>query len=396
MESIAVDRRNFDTPYDHLPLGVMALTRDRRVMIWNQQMESWSGVPRSSIINRTLPELFRNFDDGRVSERLAVLFEAGASVALPIQFDGNVVPLKKLPDGRERKQDATVVSISVTDKARWALFAIQDVTDVNQKILNLRSLNEKSVQATSRARAAKRLAERRNQQLAELNRDVEQFAYLASHDLQEPLRTLTSFSSFLQSDLGEDLPEAAARDLQHIVAAANRMRRLIDDLLELSRVSSSEMEWSRISLKECVADALGLLEHRVRECKPSILGVDSLPFVMGDRRLLIQVLQHLLSNAMKFNDPSRPCVITVSAEREEGRWLIKTIDNGIGIPEQFLSKVFAPFQRLHGADKYPGSGMGLAICRRVIDRHGGSLWATPNDTVGSCFQFTLPDRQEQP
>lgn len=395
MGSIAPNRCDFDTPYDHLPVGVMALSKDRRVTIWNRQMENWSGVPRSSIINRTLPEAFNDFDDGNVSERLGRLFDAGTTRSLPAQFEGNVIPLS-LPDGSERSQQSTVKLIRGADDASWALFAIQDVSDLAQQLEVLRVSHEESVRAIDRAEAAQRLAERRNEQLAELNRDLEQFAYLASHDLQEPLRTLTSFSTFLQADLGEDLSEEAARDLEHIVAAAGRMRRLIDDLLALSRVSRSEMSWSRTSLKECADDALELLEHRVSACKPTIAGIESLPTVMGDRRLLTQVLEHVLSNAMKFSDPSRPCVITVSAEHGDSKWLIKTFDNGIGIPEQYLSKVFAPFQRLHGADKYPGSGMGLAICKRAIERHGGALWATPNDAVGSCFQFTLPDRQEQP
>ena len=395
MESITINRCDFGVPYDHLPIGVMALTRDRRVTIWNQQMETWSGVPRSGIINRTLSEVFTNFDDGKVAERLRELFDAGWDAALPAQFDGEVVPLT-LPDGSERTQETTVVSICGTSEERWALFAIQDVSDLTQQILTLQTLHQDSLLATDRAEAAKRLAEQRNEQLAELSRDLEQFAYLASHDLQEPLRTIDSFSTFLQADLGEDLPDAAARDLEYIVAAAARMRRLIDDLLALSRVSRSEMTWSRIDLKECVDEALNLLEHSVRERKPTILGGESLPAVIGDRELLTQLLQHVLSNAMKFSDPSRPCVITVSAERDNAKWLIKMSDNGIGIPEQHLNKVFAPFQRLHGPGQYPGSGMGLAICKRVVERHGGALWAAPNDTVGSCFQFTLPDRTEQP
>jgi signal transduction histidine kinase len=172
------------------------------------------------------------------------------------------------------------------------------------------------------------------------------------------------------------------------------MRRLIDDLLALSLVSRSEMSWSRTSLRVCVADALELLNDRVAECTPTIAGADSLPPVRGDRKLLTQVFQHLLSNAMKFADALRPCVIDLSAEHDGSGWLIKTRDNGIGIPEQYLTKIFAPFQRLHGADKYPGSGMGLAICKRAIERHGGALWAVPNESVGSCFQFTLPDHHQ--
>ncbi|MDA0205480.1 MAG: ATP-binding protein [Acidobacteria bacterium] len=393
MEAIAENWRDLDTVYDYLPVGVMALTRDRRVTIWNQQMESWSGVARSSIINRKLAELFSSFDDVKFSDQLTEVFDIGAPATLSAQFHGQVVPLS-LPGGGDRIQQATVVPIPGTDGSTWALFAIQDVSDLTLQVQTHRGMKAGSVLETHRAEAAKLLAERHNEQLAKLKRDLDQFAYLASHDLQEPLRTLTSFSTFLQADLGADLPEAAARDLEHIVAAAARMRRLIDDLLALSRVSRVEMWWSRISLESCVADAMKPLEHGAQELKATIVGAENLPTVMGDHKLLTQVFQNMLGNAMKFADTSRPCVIEISAEHDGSGWVIKTKDNGIGVGEEYLTKIFAPFQRLHGADKYPGSGMGLAICERAIERHGGAVWAIPNETVGSCFQFTLPDRQD--
>lgn len=393
MEATTLNRSDVDTYYDLLPIGVMALTRDRRVTIWNRQMESWSGVPRAGMIDRTLGDAFSNFDDVALSIRLSAVFDMGAPVSLCGQ--SLALPLR-LTYGHDRIQQAAVVPIQGTDGARWALFAIQDVTNLTRQIEGLRNLKKESILEANRSEEAKRLAERSSARLDELNRDLEQFAYLASHDLQEPLRTFTSFSTFLQSDLGEDLPEAAARDLEHIVAAATRMRRLIDGLLALSRVSRTEMLWSQISLPACVADALALLEDCVAERKPTIVGVDGLPAVYGDRRLVTQVFQNLLSNAIKFSDASRPCVIDVSAERDGTGWLVKTKDNGIGFAEAYTTKIFAPFHRLHGADKYPGSGMGLAICQRAIERHGGAVWAVPNETVGSCFQFTLPDRQDQP
>jgi light-regulated signal transduction histidine kinase (bacteriophytochrome) len=282
------------------------------------------------------------------------------------------------------------------DGDRWALIAVQDVTDLTAQIHALQSSKDDAAQAANRAEEAKRLAERRSEQLAEANRELEQFAYLASHDLQEPLRTLTCFSGFLRADLEGALPETAARDLDHIVSAATRMRRLIDGLLALSRVSRSAMSWSRTSLSRCVSEALESLDVGAYEVKPTIVGADTLPTVMGDRGLLTQVFQNLLSNAIKFSDSSRPSVVRLSAEHDGARWLIKLEDNGIGVSEQYLTKIFAPFQRLHGADKYPGSGMGLAICKRAIERHGGAVSVVPNEPVGSCFQFTLPDSQERP
>lgn len=392
MEATALNRSDAESVHDTLPIGVMALTRDRRVAIWNRQMERWSGVPRAGILGRMLGEAFPGFDDAVLSQRLSAVFDCGT----PIELAGPSLALPLLlPDGRVRPQQVAVAPMLAANGAAWALFAIQDVSDLTEQIQALHGSAEESVLAASRAEVAMRLTEQRNERLIALNQDLEQFAYLASHDLQEPLRTLTSFSTFLQSDLGDDLPEAAARDLGHIVAASARMRRLIDGLLALSRVSRSEMSWSPTSLRDCVAEALESLEATVAERQPTIVGVGGLPTVRGDRRLLTQVFRSLLSNAMKFTDASRPCVIDVSAERDGAGWLVKTKDNGIGIAEQYLTKVFAPFQRLHSADKYPGSGMGLAICKRAVERHGGAVWALPNETVGACFQFTLPDRRDQ-
>jgi signal transduction histidine kinase len=395
MEEIEESRSELATRYDSLPIGVMAMARDRRVTIWNRQMESWSGIARSSIVNRTLGELFSNFDDITYSTRLNDVFDMGAPVVLSAQLHGQVIPLS-LPDGRDRTHRVTVVPVPGPDGARWALFALQDVTDLTAQIQSFRSFKKDSLVAANSAEAARQLAERQTEQLSELNRELDQFAYVASHDLQEPLRTLTSFSGFLQADLQGQIPEAAARDLEHIVAAAARMRRLIEGLLALSRVSRSEMSWSWTSLQACMTDALELLEHRVTNREPTIVGADTLPTVRGDRRLLTQLFQNLLSNAIKFADTSRPCVIHFSAEQDSAGWLIKTTDNGIGIPEQYLTKIFASFQRLHAADKYPGSGMGLAICKRVVERHGGTVWAVPNETVGTCFRFTLPHTHDQP
>jgi signal transduction histidine kinase len=395
MEAIALDQYDLGSPYDLLPIGVVAFNRRRQVTIWNRQMESWSGVPRSNIINRTLGELFSDLDHVTFSDRLNDVFDHGKCVVLSSQSQGPAVPLN-WSGGCTRAQQAVVAPILGPDGDRWALIAVQDVTDLTAQIHALQSSKDDAAQAANRAEEAKRLAERRSEQLAEANRELEQFAYLASHDLQEPLRTLTCFSGFLRADLEGALPETAARDLDHIVSAATRMRRLIDGLLALSRVSRSAMSWSRTSLSRCVSEALESLDVGAYEVKPTIVGADTLPTVMGDRGLLTQVFQNLLSNAIKFSDSSRPSVVRLSAEHDGARWLIKLEDNGIGVSEQYLTKIFAPFQRLHGADKYPGSGMGLAICKRAIERHGGAVSVVPNEPVGSCFQFTLPDSQERP
>ena len=217
----------------------------------------------------------------------------------------------------------------------------------------------------------------------------EQFAYAASHDLQEPVRTLVSFSSFLRDDLGDELSPEAATDLQHITKAARRMQCLVKDLLALSRASRSALQMSQVALEDCLSDSLDALRERVKETGARV-EQEQLPVVSGDRRLLTQLFQNLLSNAMKFQSGEEAPAITIAARQQDSMWLVDVKDNGIGIEQEYADQIFAPFKRLHGLGDYEGSGVGLAICKRAVERHGGRISVESEPGDGSCFQFTLP------
>ena len=236
---------------------------------------------------------------------------------------------------------------------------------------------------------SKGIAEKRAEELSDANQELEQFAYAASHDLQEPVRTLVSFSSFLRDDLGDELSPEAATDLEHITGAAHRMQRLVRDLLALSRASRSALEMAEVALEDCLSDSLDALRERVQETGARIEQAQ-LPVVSGDRRLLTQLFQNLLGNAMKFQRGEEPPAITISARRQDSMWLVDVKDNGIGIEQEYADQIFAPFKRLHGMGDYEGSGVGLAICRRAVERHGGRIWVDSRPGDGSRFQFTLP------
>ncbi len=237
--------------------------------------------------------------------------------------------------------------------------------------------------------ASKRVAEKRAEELSEANQELEQFAYAASHDLQEPVRTLVSFSSLLRDDLGDELSPEAATDLKHITNAARRMQRLIRDLLALSRASRSALQMADVALEDCLGDSLNALRERVTETGARVEQVQ-LPVVSGDRRLLTQLFQNLLSNAMKFQRGDVAPVITIAAEQQDSMWLVEVKDNGIGVEQEYADQIFAPFKRLHRMEDYEGSGVGLAICRRAVERHGGRIWVESKPGDGSRFQFTLP------
>lgn len=218
------------------------------------------------------------------------------------------------------------------------------------------------------------------------NRELDEFTRIASHDLKEPLRALLTFTSLLEEDLGDQTTQQVCEDLAHIQQSARRMQQLINDLLQLSRASSAETEFKQIPLSLCVNDALELLEASRRELNPDIF-IDPLPEVYGDRTLISQLCQNLIGNALKFVDGHK-AVIRVTAEHDGHEWVFGVKDNGVGIKPEHLEMVFQPFKRV-GVLGRDGSGIGLAICRKIVERHGGRLWAESTPGEGSHFRFTL-------
>jgi len=226
-------------------------------------------------------------------------------------------------------------------------------------------------------------------ELARANRELEEFTSLASHDLQEPLRKLVTFSKLLRDDLGATLPEDAERDLDFIDQGARRMHTLVQDLLTLSRTGVSEMKTERIPSELCLDRALERLALRIEETGAAIER-DSLPELRADPTLLTEIFQNLIGNALKFRREAPPR-IRVTAERQRGRWTIGVSDNGIGLAVDDSAVIFEPFRRLHASAGPDGSGIGLAICRKAVERHGGRIWVESEPGRGAHFRFTLGD-----
>lgn len=232
-----------------------------------------------------------------------------------------------------------------------------------------------------------------NAELARRNAELDEFSYMASHDLQEPLRKLQSFSQLLPIDLGGDLSPKAATDLRYISEAAARMQNLIQDLLALSRAGRSEMRREAVPLDACVDAALEALDVKLKETGATLTR-DRLPTVSGDATLLAQLFQNLIGNALKFTRPDQKPVLHLSAQQAGTAWVIGVRDNGLGIKPEYAESIFAPFKRLHGKGEFPGTGIGLAICRKVAERHGGRIWVESQPGSGSHFKFTLQASEE--
>jgi light-regulated signal transduction histidine kinase (bacteriophytochrome) len=233
----------------------------------------------------------------------------------------------------------------------------------------------------------------RTSELERSNAELAQFAYVASHDLSEPLRMISSYLQLLRRRYGGRIDKDADAFIDYAVDGAARMRTLIEDLLTYSRAGRSERPPEPVNTQRVVAEVAGTLRALANDVQP-VIEWDGLPVVVGDSAQLVQLFQNLIGNGVKFVAPGVQPHVTVRAAREDDRWRFTVEDNGIGIEPRHGERVFGMFQRLHTRDEFEGTGIGLAIARKVVERHGGEISAAPRDGGGTCFAFTLPVREE--
>jgi PAS domain S-box-containing protein len=235
------------------------------------------------------------------------------------------------------------------------------------------------------------LVKLRTAELAHSNQELEQFAYVASHDLQEPLRAVAGYLGLIESRLRGELDDKSQSHLDGAVQGAARMHALITDLLALSRVGTQGKAFEPTDLNSVLDRALQSVNASVQEAGAKITR-DPLPTLCVDAGQMAQLFQNLFGNAVKFRS-DRPPEIHVSAQRQaDDQWLFAVRDNGIGIEPQYFERIFLIFQRLHTRKEYPGTGIGLAICKKIVERHGGRIWVESQPGQGSTFFFTIPNK----
>jgi PAS domain S-box-containing protein len=284
------------------------------------------------------------------------------------------------------------VSTWTSGQDRYFAALIRDITERRTMEDSLRrfaeELEARVDQRTREVVRAHKDLERRASELARSNKDLEQFAYVASHDLQEPLRMVASFTQLLAERYRGKLDPDGDEFIQFAVQGAQNMQQLIRDLLLYARVSSEGRPLEPTPLDEVLDKALATLEPLLQECRAKILR-EPLPVVPVDRVQGAQLLQNLLGNAIKFRD-WRPLEIQIGARQKGEEWLFWVKDNGIGMEPKYLDRIFTLFHRLHSRGEYPGTGIGLSLCKRIVERHGGRIWAKSLPGEGSTFYFTLP------
>lgn len=265
-------------------------------------------------------------------------------------------------------------------------------TGIRQPLnLLFRDLDQSNQQLQNELNERKIIEEKLNFTITELNRsneELEQFAYVASHDLQEPLRMIKSYTQLLEKKYKSNLDPTADNFINFIIDGSTRMQNLIRDLLEYSRVKTKETSYKEESLEEIVKTVTSILHISISENNAEII-YDKLPYIVCDKLQIIQLIQNLISNSIKFRSSNNP-QIHISAQENESEYIIKVCDNGIGIDPQFKDSIFIIFKRLHPNTEYSGTGIGLAIAKKIIERHNGSIWVESELGSGSTFYFTLP------
>jgi PAS domain S-box-containing protein len=349
----------FRAVVESVPSGLVMIDRRGHIVLVNREIERLFGYSRAELIGQAIELL--------VPERLRSEH--------PAARDGFVANPQTRPMGagrdlHGRRKDGREIPVEIglsplrTDEG---LFVVATVVDITER-------------------------KRAEEELRRSNEELERFAYVASHDLQEPLRMVGSFVQLLGKRYKGKLDADADEFIGFALDGALRMQRLIEDLLAFSRVGTRGKPLVPTDANAVLARALGSLRLAIDEAGATVVS-EPLPVVPGDAGQLEQLLMNLVSNALKFRGPEPPRV-HVSAVRMHREWLFKVRDNGIGIDPQYFDRIFVIFQRLHGKAEYPGTGIGLAICKKIVERHGGRIWVESEPGQGATFCFTLPEVTE--
>jgi len=346
--------------------AIVGADLDGTIRTWNEGAERVFGYRADEVIGRTSDFLTPPEQLHEIAEVLAKI-QAGERV-------DNLETVRTTKDGR-------AINLSIM---------ISPVRDKSGVVVGVSAIAR---DVTAQKRTEQRLM-KLTENLERSNKDLEHFAYIASHDLHEPLRKIRSFTELLARRYKGQLDADADTFIGYIVDGATRLQQLIDDLLAYSRVGRGEIPMTAVPVGKVIQGVLGVLESQVQESGARVT-VGELPIVHANETLLAQIFQNLISNATKFRSKD-PLHITIAAERGEGLWRFSVADNGIGIDPGAHDRVFQIFQRLHTRREYSGTGIGLAVCKRIAERHRGTIWIDSEPGRGSTFFFTIPDQDSAP
>ncbi len=356
-----VDNDLFRKIFDVAPDPILIVNRAGGIVLANKETERVFGYLSSELegkkIDILVPEKYRHGH-----EQMRESFHESPSLR-PMGFGRNLHAMRK--DGTELPVEISLSPLESQNK----FLVIAIVRDISQR---------KQVEAQLKIA---------NKELSRSNKELEEFAYIASHDLQEPLRSVAGSCQLLKRRYADKLDASAMEFIEFAVAGAKRMEELINDLLSYSRVSTKAKEPVIVDMNKVLANVLDNLRTAINDSNAEVTS-SKLPTVAIDEWQVYQLYQNLIANSLKFKSNDQP-KIHISATEEQGRWHFTVSDNGIGIDSKYFDRIFEVFKRLHTRDQYPGTGIGLASCKKIVERHGGEIWLESVVGEGTTFHFTL-------
>jgi phosphoserine phosphatase RsbU/P len=372
--------------YESAPCGYVSTTSDGRIIKANRTFSEWTGYE-----DQELTAGMRFLDLLTVGGKIFYETHFALLLAMHGQVDeialdmackgGRVVPT--LVSARQKRNAAGEPILN-----RLTVFNATERRTYERELLRARKRAEESAAELSRVNSELKQS---NTELLRANDELAQFAYAASHDLQEPLRTISLYTELLADRHPKGTDEEAETFMRYILDGSRRMRTLIEDLLSFSRAQGSDLVLRTTEMESVLNAALANLRSSIEESGATVT-YDKLPKAMVDAARIVHVFQNLLGNAIKYRKPgAAPSVRIAAARQSSPEWLFTVEDNGLGFEPRYAEQIFGLFKRLHGRE-IPGTGIGLALCKKIIESHGGRIWATSAVGVGSRFCFTIPDR----
>jgi PAS domain S-box-containing protein len=353
----------FRLTFEAAASGIAHVSLDGRFLLVNQSLCDILGMEKADLLDRSVKDISHP-DDRDVSDEQRARVHRGEIDAAHLEKRY----LRK--DGSTVWVDLAIALVRKDGKPDYEIAIFDDITERKEAEAALHHAHE---------------------ELKRSNAELAQFAYVASHDLQEPLRMVSSYTQLLARRYGDKLDGDAREFMAYVVDGAARMKQLIEDLLAYSRVGTRGREFKPVSVEAPLRRAIMNLKSAIDEAGASV-SFDAMPTLEADEMQLAQLFQNLIGNALKFRSASVPRIHVVSSEKPD-EWEFAVTDNGIGIEKEYFERIFMVFQRLHNKGEYPGTGIGLAICKKVVERHGGRIWVESEPGAGSSFRFTLPKKQ---
>ena len=343
--------------------GIVVHDKDFNILLWNNYMEKLLGYKAEEVLNKNLFSLFPQFRDYGVEEKL--------NKAL----DGEFVKLKSSPYHHKDGKKSGYVQVNFGPHT-------SENGDITGIVVILKDVTEEMEQ--------KKLIEMTTKELENRNKELEEFAYVSSHDLQEPLRVVSSYCQLLKKKYykSEDLDDESKKWINYTIEATDRMKKLIKELLDFSRVGRRDKPFEKVNLNTIIKEIKGDLKILIEETNSKIILEEKLPSIYCIRFRIKQLFYNLINNSIKFRR-DKESVINISFCEEKEEWLFCIKDNGIGIPSKYFDRIFGIFKRLYSREEYEGSGIGLALCKKIVEIHNGKIWVESTVNKGTSFYFTL-------